>query len=199
MQTNTSKDTTIETFQRLILDWAKDKGILDNSTAAKQITKTIEEVKETKRAFDMLQEDSSNKLAAEELVDGVGDVLVTLVILTKLIDREFPYCDYRIPVELESLLEDAFCLEDSAAAFRDAAITLDELESQIQRIQRVLNYGGALHDFALNTLLSAAVHNLYQFCLDMDLDILECGMVAYRVISKRTGKMVNGIFVKDQA
>ena len=191
MQTNTCKDITIETFQGLILDWAKEKGILDNSTADRQILKTIEEVMETRQAFGMLQEDPSNKLAAEELVDGVGDVLVTLVILAELLNREILGFDYRIPSCLNRIHESRHVLKG------DAKLYLSALDSEAWKIQRELSRGGAKYARAFNLSLWKILSNLYFFSVKMDLDLLECGMVAYRVISKRTGKMVDGIFVKD--
>lgn len=91
-----------------VIDWAKDKGILEKSSPLKQHGKTEEEVAELKHA--LLTNDR------EELIDSLGDVLVTLI------------------------------------------------------IQAELN----------------------------GLDIEDCLEVAYNVISKRTGSMIEGIFVKDK-
>ena len=111
-------------LEPLIIQWAKDKGILEKATPLKQLEKTQEELDETK---DALWWDSKNvkeyqnskgKLVntKEEILDGYGDQLVTLI----------------IGAEMNGLkLED--CLE-----------------------------------------------------------------AAYNVISKRTGKMVDGMFVKDE-
>jgi len=38
---------------------------------------------------------------------------------------------------------------------------------------------------------------LIGYCLQRGLDIEECLSVAYNVIKNRTGKVVNGVFVKD--
>ena len=110
-------------LEKLVLEWAKEKGILDKATPIAQCNKTIEEVEELKEALINQNEsrvtykNSKGKLVytKEEIKDALGDILVTII----------------IGAELQGLkLED--CLES-----------------------------------------------------------------AYNVISKRTGKMINGQFVKD--
>lgn len=113
----------IEQLQSLVIQWAKDKGILDKATPLTQIAKTQEELDETREALFWQSKDvdtyTNNKCVLcntkEEIKDGFGDILVTLI----------------IGAEMQGL-------------------TLDE-------------------------------------CLE----------TAYNVISKRTGKMQNGTFVKD--
>lgn len=91
-----------------VIDWAREKGILDKSSPLKQHVKTQEEVNELLEALV-----DNNR---EEIIDSAGDILVTLI------------------------------------------------------IQCELN----------------------------GLDIEDCLESAYNVISKRTGKMENGIFIKDK-
>ena len=88
--------------------WAKEKGILNNATTIKQAMKTQEELTELMNAI--LNEGDA------EIVDAIGDIMVTLIIQAKM-----------------------------------QGVTIEE-------------------------------------CLES----------AYNVISKRTGKMVNGLFVKDE-
>jgi len=94
-------------LKKEILQWAKDKGILDKSTPMSQFIKTLEETSELGTAI--------NNNDKEEIIDAIGDIYVTIC------------------------------------------------------IQAELN----------------------------GLDIDDCIQSAYNVISKRTGKMVNGSFVKD--
>ena len=110
-------------LEKLVLQWAADKGILEKATPLTQARKTIEEVYELIEACVAQQNgnetftNSKGKRVntQEEIKDALGDILVTII----------------IGAELQGLnLED--CLES-----------------------------------------------------------------AYNVISKRTGKMVNGQFVKD--
>lgn len=107
-----------------VLQWAKEKGILDKATPLTQWSKTQEEVDETREALFALQNSlltyvnskGQEKNTKEEVKDGLGDVFVTLLIECKLVN----------------------------------------------------------------------------------LNPLDCLEEAYNIISKRTGKMINGTFVKDK-
>jgi NTP pyrophosphatase (non-canonical NTP hydrolase) len=99
---------TYRLLETQIEEWAEDKGILQNGTTMKQAEKTHEEVLELISAID---EDNR-----EEIIDALGDVLVTLIIQAKM----------------------------------------------------------------------------------QKLDLLDCLQSAYDVISKRSGSMKNGMFVKDK-
>jgi len=56
-----------------ILQWAKDRNLLTPETALKQFIKTVEELGEVASAL--------VKNNTEGIKDGIGDVLVTLIIL----------------------------------------------------------------------------------------------------------------------
>ena len=79
---------TYKELEPLVLQWAKEKGILEKATPLTQIEKTREELEETKEALfwdskNCLQfENSKGKLVntKEEILDGYGDQLVTLII-----------------------------------------------------------------------------------------------------------------------
>ena len=76
----------------LVIDWANDKGILDKATPLTQISKTEEEVAETREALFALQNglrsftNCKGKLVDTEVEvkDGLGDIFVTLLIGCKL-------------------------------------------------------------------------------------------------------------------
>ena len=57
-----------------VIGWADDKNILKSENAPKQMLKVVEEVGETAGA--LLKDDR------DELVDGIGDSFVTLIILS---------------------------------------------------------------------------------------------------------------------
>jgi NTP pyrophosphatase (non-canonical NTP hydrolase) len=66
-------------WTRLIGDverWAEDRGILQHSTPAAQLLKTVSELGELA--------DATNKHDRDGVIDGIGDVLVTLVIYSRL-------------------------------------------------------------------------------------------------------------------
>lgn len=95
-------------LEKLVLQWADEKQILNKATPAAQANKTLEEVNELIEAIE-----NNDEL---EIIDALGDILVTIIIQAKMQG-----------LSLENCLESA-----------------------------------------------------------------------YNVISKRTGKMVNGTFVKDK-
>jgi hypothetical protein len=59
-----------------VLRWAEDRGILKNGTSGTQMLKTVSELGETC--------DALIKRDHEALRDGIGDVLVTLIIVSEL-------------------------------------------------------------------------------------------------------------------
>ena len=61
-----------EILKHRVIDWAKQRGITKHDNASKQLLKTMEELGELSRAF--LKNDTNG------IVDGIGDVLVTLII-----------------------------------------------------------------------------------------------------------------------
>lgn len=111
-------------LETLVIDWAREKGILDKATPLAQAEKTFEEVQELIEAVEVQEEgleefeNSKGKKVntKEEIKDALGDILVTII----------------IGAELQGL------------------------------------------------------------------KLTDCLESAYNVISKRTGKMVNGQFVKDE-
>jgi phosphoribosyl-ATP pyrophosphohydrolase len=71
------KKQVMKNFDELItnvIGWADDKGILVEDNAPKQMLKVVEEVGETAGA--LLKDDRV------ELIDGIGDSFVTLIILS---------------------------------------------------------------------------------------------------------------------
>ncbi|WP_296683566.1 MazG-like family protein [Flavobacterium sp.] len=72
-------DSNIYNYDELefmVLEWAKDKGILDKATTTGQALKTLEECNELIDAID--KEDTF------EIVDALGDILVTIIIQAKM-------------------------------------------------------------------------------------------------------------------
>jgi NTP pyrophosphatase (non-canonical NTP hydrolase) len=76
-------------FEREVIQWAQDRGLVTEINAKTQLLKSFEEMGEVARAV--------LKNNQEELVDGLGDVLVTLIILAEIKG-----------VKLEECLESAY-------------------------------------------------------------------------------------------
>lgn len=70
------KKSKFDLLNEKVLQWAKEKGILEKANSLTQIEKTIEEVNETKEAI--IANDR------HEVIDGFGDILVTVLIGCKL-------------------------------------------------------------------------------------------------------------------
>ena len=76
-------------YEQEVIQWAADKGLLTPENAKSQLLKSFEEMGEVARAV--------LKNNQEDLVDGLGDVLVTLIILADIKG-----------VKLENCLETAY-------------------------------------------------------------------------------------------
>lgn len=63
-------------LEDLVIDWAKEKGILEKATPVKQAYKTLEECGELLHAIG-----SDNK---GEIIDSLGDILVTIIIQAEM-------------------------------------------------------------------------------------------------------------------
>ena len=79
-------------LEKLVLKWANDKGILEKATPMAQANKTLEEVQELIEAvywqnFNVktyVNEKGKQVNTKEEIIDALGDILVTIIIGAKL-------------------------------------------------------------------------------------------------------------------
>lgn len=77
----------MRTFNMVELDvvrWGEARGIISNSTAAAQVKKTQEELDELKAAIE------TNDMIG--IIDGIGDVMVTLTMISAIIDVPLLEC-----------------------------------------------------------------------------------------------------------
>ena len=71
-----------EELENKVIEWAKDRDIFENSNAIKQISKTQEELYETLTALRELEQGKESIL---DVADGIGDMLVTIILLAKMV------------------------------------------------------------------------------------------------------------------
>jgi NTP pyrophosphatase (non-canonical NTP hydrolase) len=71
-----SKQMTFAELEDAVKQWARDRKIIPNSTPKMQLLKTMSELGELA--------DATAKADGEGIVDGIGDVLVTLIIYAEL-------------------------------------------------------------------------------------------------------------------
>jgi NTP pyrophosphatase (non-canonical NTP hydrolase) len=67
---------TYEELESLVIGWANERGIMDHSTAVAQLMKTVSEVGELA--------DATAKRDIAGVTDGIGDVVVTLILYAQL-------------------------------------------------------------------------------------------------------------------
>jgi NTP pyrophosphatase (non-canonical NTP hydrolase) len=77
---------TFEELQEKVVQWAKDRQIIPNSNPTAQLMKTMSELGELA--------DATLKSDREGIIDGIGDVLVTLILHAKLHNAQLDltYC-----------------------------------------------------------------------------------------------------------
>lgn len=74
----------LEDLSHDVIRWANDKGIIHSANTHKQALKMVEEVGEVCRA--VLRDDRP------EIIDGIGDVAVTIIILAAQYGYDIEYC-----------------------------------------------------------------------------------------------------------
>lgn len=104
------KSMNYEKLSTLVLQWGEDKGIFAKSTPLRQLDKTQEELDETREALKKLESSAHQDLqlefdfideldypnteveALEEAKDGIGDMLVTVILLAKMLNMDSVDC-----------------------------------------------------------------------------------------------------------
>lgn len=71
-------------FKKEVINWAKDKNITNKENSLPQFIKILEEVNEVGKALV-----ENNR---EELIDGIGDSVVTLIILAEQNNLDIEEC-----------------------------------------------------------------------------------------------------------
>lgn len=159
-----------EDIQTLVENWAEKKGILEHGTPIKQLLKTLEEITELHAAI----EDDD----IEEVIDAIGDVVVTLVIYAKMKSITlFPNGSEELSDSKGTAQDPYFLLDNCNKLLQLEKFTNDSIE-KYYTVQMML--------FLLNQIANR-----------FNIKIWECLHSAYKVIIKRKGEMVNGTFVKD--
>lgn len=176
----------------LIKEWAKEKGLLEHGTIEAQHIKTVEEVNETIQAILNYRRTNDEKHLTE-IKDGIGDIFVTLVVGSEL----------GIDLGVDKMKFAMFILNDNDKAFNEF---INRRVSEHQLLFDLMNICIELDDETKaitpniydSYKISYSIACLYRVCVKYNLDLLGCIDYAYNQIKGRTGKMVNGTFVKDE-
>lgn len=173
---------TLKELIDLVNEWAEEKGIHEKGNFFTQIMKTHEEIGEL---IDAIY--NNNR---EETIDAIGDVLVTII-------NAVWFTDF---IDINEIIEDCsnHLVEPEENVFHNA-LFLDK--SKIYLIESYIEFNKEQDDYSKDSFISdvyTVVETLLEICYVLNLEIKDCLEVAYNVISKRSGKVVNGTFVKDK-
>jgi len=154
--------------------WADDKGILANGTPEGQMRKVLEEYRESAEAIALYaiaknRNATSLPIYLERVKAELGDQYITLVIHAKLVAIDFPQ-------QSEWLIYQ----DDNKAIF-------NELVCDILTIAK----NPVTDDY------DRAVYRVASLAQNHGLTLRECVEHSYNVIARRTGKMQDGVFIKD--
>ena len=162
-----------------VIEWADNKDLLNPSNSKKQSLKMISEAGEI---CDAICKDDR-----DELIDAIGDTLVTIIIFSRQ----------------KGMLESGH-LEQICNRSHDDSYTINCNLTAIainQKITKLAKFDNARYNIMgfSNTYnkTEKIVQRLSDLAIAYDTTLEHCLDVAYDVISKRTGKTVNGTFIKD--
>ena len=169
--TNTEKP--FKELVNLVHQWAEEKGIHEKSDGIHQLYKTEEEVEEFI---------SHTPKQEEELSDDLGDIVVTLI----------NYCYFK-GIDIAEIYNE---INKPIPHYRFTKQYLDTLlESSLKVLiysQEYMDQKSIIHNNVANVLQA-----VLEGCHFIGRPVEDCLSGAYEVISKRTGRMHNGQFVKD--
>lgn len=169
-----------------INDWAEIRGLNRSDFLAMQLEKSREENAELTQAITKYE--LGNKEAIVEIKDAIGDVYVTLVVAFKLLKPiETVYYTFRSTVLWYSKDE----LETSWICFSELLRTTDA------RFYKTF-ISEEKKDVELFKMVVTYINLLDVVAKKYDLELVDCVDYAYNQIKNRTGKMIDGSFVKDK-
>lgn len=157
-----------------VIEWANSKGILEKATPLTQAAKTVEEVGELVKALDL----RGNQLTLDydEIKDGIGDVVVTLIIQCEMQKLDLnSYMTSPLPENSHPRW-----LDQSVDMFLAAIQENKAVEYWTKELVHILRFTAQQY--------GVTIEECVQYVLHENDDPLV----------GRTGKMVDGTFVKDK-
>ena len=163
--------------------WAEERNLIEGSTPQKQFLKLAEEIGELITGH--------NKQNLELIKDAVGDCFVVLAILSKqtgYLDLEGDYW------------EASECKEAPVALYKqNENYSLQHiLSNQGILAMQLLDQEKAGSEEEIYYCLGLITYNLVHYSYGQGLDFKDCVQHAYDQIKDRKGKMVDGVFVKEE-
>lgn len=172
---------TIQELVPLIQEWAKERGIFDKSTPFDQLLKTHEEVGELINAC------YDNEKPA--IQDAIGDVMVTLINYS-----------YFMRIDAWIQINDVLNIGDETNEDK-VILSLYMLRELSSLMNSAFITMGRTYEEKPKTIFfkfSYIIYYLNNIAILENTTLEECLNIAYNEIKERTGKMINGKFVKDE-
>ena len=167
---------TIQELVPLIHQWAKERGIFDNLTPFDQLLKTHEEVGELiKACYDDYK---------PAIQDAIGDVMVTLI----------NYCYFK-KIDFVKVYKQIL-YDDSEAINIYCALTVNDIIAFFLRNIIYSSYK-PLKETIFSTV-SNILRKLQNITINNNTSLEVCLNIAYNEIKNRTGKIINGKFIKNE-
>lgn len=169
-----------------INDWAEIRGLNRSDFLAMQLEKSREENSELTQAITKYE--LGNKEAIVEIKDAIGDVYVTLVVAFKLLKPIESVLDTFRGIYLWHSNDE---LDTDWNCFSVLLRTTDtDLFKTFIKKEKV--------DIEMHKTITLYVNLLDAIAKKYNLELVECVDYAYNQIKNRTGKMIDGSFVKDE-
>lgn len=166
----------MEQLRENIIKWAADRGILSKATPASQATKILEE------CLELVIADYNND--REEIEDACGDIYVTIVIEAYLLGLNL---DDVLPTKVDT---EVVINNSGSCTPRGILATATNI------------FGSVTEDYdsynPTDRFIQEVYYKLVSYCVLNNVFLKDAVQGAYNIISKRTGRMENGVFVKDK-
>ena len=167
-------------LEQSILGWAHERNLIKGSTCRKQLAKTCEEFGELAAGL--------NKGKHALIKDGVGDVLVTLIIANGCAGGEYMFSSEEAGNDWAIVRQQEMLASESSDVVLSLLYELDYITERSRP---------ELHKWRLAIMLDM-VRWLVVAAQRAECSLAECLLTAWMEIKDRKGRMVDGVFVKQE-
>lgn len=164
-------------LEQSILGWAHERNLIKGSTCRKQLAKTCEELGELAAGL--------NKGKRALIKDGVGDVLVTLIIANACAGGEYLFSSEESGNDWAIVRQQEMLDSESSEVVLSLLYELDYITHYTYDNWRV-------------SIMFDMVRWLVVAAQRAECSLAECLLTAWMEIKDRKGRMVDGVFVKEQ-
>lgn len=172
----------MEQLEALVVNWAKERKIIPNSTPESQVLKAVSEMGELA--------DAVLKGQDEEMQDAIGDVVVCLINLCALYEgwAFYPYVDILNSTDYERRVHLRFSTPGA------------HVTSAVYQMGKIAGYLVSGLYMGVVDPIGDTAECLYNLCILKGWTLEECVEKAWEQIKDRKGTLLpNGCFVKEEA